>query len=230
RGRRRTGRYKGTRPGRHSRPRDRRGGGSRAASRRYQPAARPGPVQHSGSFHVVHARVRVPRHRPGRRRRSCDLPPAARAQPRSPRARGRVPRLPPSRPACGARGRVRKARLQRRVRPVHPPWTGLDQACRHAGRGVRSEERTMLSTFTNVAAATGMNALMIAAAIFALILTVLWILVPFAVFGIKSLLRQLIAEQRRTNDLLATPPVAPAATTVRTDVPGEPVYVRRAVP
>ena len=67
-------------------------------------------------------------------------------------------------------------------------------------------------------------------AIFALILTVLWILVPFAVFGIKSLLRQLIAEQRRTNDLLTTPPVAPAATTVRTDVPGEPVYVRRAVP
>lgn len=53
---------------------------------------------------------------------------------------------------------------------------------------------------------------------------------PFAVFGIKSLLRQLIAEQRRTNDLLTTPPVAPAATTVRTDVPGEPVYVRRAVP
>ncbi|RRN78332.1 MULTISPECIES: hypothetical protein [Pseudoxanthomonas] len=88
----------------------------------------------------------------------------------------------------------------------------------------------MLSTFTNDAAATGMNALMIAAAIFALILTVLWILVPFAVFGIKSLLRQLIAEQRRTNDLLTTPPVAPAATTVRTDVPGEPVYVRRAVP
>jgi len=78
----------------------------------------------------------------------------------------------------------------------------------------------MLSTFTNDAAATGMNALMIAAAIFALILTVLWILVPFAVFGIKSLLRQLIAEQRRTNDLLTTPPVAPAATTVRTDVPG----------
>lgn len=90
----------------------------------------------------------------------------------------------------------------------------------------------MLSTITQDAAATGMDALMIAAAIFALILTILWILVPFAVFGIKPLLRQLIAEQRRTNDLLTTPPVAvvPAATTVRTDVPGDPVYVRRDLP
>ena len=67
---------------------------------------------------------------------------------------------------------------------------------------------------------------------FGLILSILWILVPFAVFGIKPLLRQLIAEQRRTNDLLTTPPVAavPAATTVRTDVPGDPVYVRRDLP
>ncbi|KAF1701691.1 hypothetical protein [Pseudoxanthomonas suwonensis] len=91
----------------------------------------------------------------------------------------------------------------------------------------------MLLTITNDAAATGMNVLMIAAGIFALILTVLWILVPFAVFGIKPLLRQLIAEQRRTNDLLTTPPVAaaaPAATTVRTDVQGDPVYVRRSLP
>lgn len=79
----------------------------------------------------------------------------------------------------------------------------------------------------------GYDLLVLAGAVFALILTVLWILVPFAVFGIKPLLRQLIAEQRRTNDLLTTPPVAaaaPAATTVRTDVQGDPVYVRRSLP
>jgi len=37
---------------------------------------------------------------------------------------------------------------------------------------------------------------------FGLILSVLWILVPFAVFGVKSLLHSLIAEQRRTNQML----------------------------
>ncbi len=88
----------------------------------------------------------------------------------------------------------------------------------------------MLLAISSNAAYTGMNVLMIVAGIFALILTVLWILVPFAVFGIKPLLRQLIAEQRRTNDLLTTPPVttAPVSSTVADPVPpGEPVYVRR---
>lgn len=87
----------------------------------------------------------------------------------------------------------------------------------------------MLLTLTNDAAATGMNVLMIAAGVFALILTVLWILVPFAVFGIKPLLRQLLAEQRRTNDLLTTPPVATGhvAHTVDPVPPGDPVYVHR---
>jgi Na+-transporting methylmalonyl-CoA/oxaloacetate decarboxylase gamma subunit len=37
-----------------------------------------------------------------------------------------------------------------------------------------------------------------------LVLSVLWILVPFAVFGIKGLLRRQIEEQRRSNELLAT--------------------------
>ena len=37
-----------------------------------------------------------------------------------------------------------------------------------------------------------------------LVLSILWILVPFAVFGIKGLLRRQIEEQRRTNELLAT--------------------------
>ena len=36
-----------------------------------------------------------------------------------------------------------------------------------------------------------------------LVLTLIWIFVPFAIFGIKTLLRESIAEQRKTNELLA---------------------------
>ena len=38
--------------------------------------------------------------------------------------------------------------------------------------------------------------------LFAAVLYILWILMPFAVFGTKDLLRQLIREQKRTNELL----------------------------
>ena len=38
--------------------------------------------------------------------------------------------------------------------------------------------------------------------LFAAVLYILWVLMPFAVFGTKDLLRQLIREQRRTNELL----------------------------
>lgn len=47
------------------------------------------------------------------------------------------------------------------------------------------------------------------------LLGLLWIFVPFAIFGIKDLLRQLVAEQRRTNEILSRvhgdriPPPAP---------------------
>ncbi|WP_282257492.1 hypothetical protein [Stenotrophomonas sp. PS02301] len=47
------------------------------------------------------------------------------------------------------------------------------------------------------------------------LLGLLWIFVPFAIFGIKGLLRQLVAEQRRTNEILSRvhgdriPPPAP---------------------
>ena len=34
-------------------------------------------------------------------------------------------------------------------------------------------------------------------------MAVLWVLLPFAMFGIKPLLSTLIAEQRKTNELLA---------------------------
>jgi hypothetical protein len=37
----------------------------------------------------------------------------------------------------------------------------------------------------------------------ALLLLVLWIVLPFAVFGAKPLLRELLREQKRTNELLA---------------------------
>lgn len=39
--------------------------------------------------------------------------------------------------------------------------------------------------------------------LFGLVLIVVWIILPFAIFGTKPLLRELIQEQRRTNDLLA---------------------------
>jgi len=49
-----------------------------------------------------------------------------------------------------------------------------------------------------------------------LILAIVWIVLPFAVFGIKPLLRKVLEEQRRTNALLAeaaaartTPPTRP---------------------
>ena len=42
----------------------------------------------------------------------------------------------------------------------------------------------------------------LAIACLAIVVGVLWIFVPFAVFGIKPLLQQLIAQQRRTNQLL----------------------------
>ena len=38
--------------------------------------------------------------------------------------------------------------------------------------------------------------------IFLFVLAVLWFLLPFAVFGVKKLLTELIAEQRKTNALL----------------------------
>lgn len=45
--------------------------------------------------------------------------------------------------------------------------------------------------------------------VLALILVVCWIILPFAIIGTKPLLRQLLAEQRKTNDLLALRRTAP---------------------
>lgn len=55
-------------------------------------------------------------------------------------------------------------------------------------------------------------------ALLLLVLAIAWIILPFALLGTKPLLRQLIAESRRTNELLAelsrprqSPPPVPAA-------------------
>ena len=54
-----------------------------------------------------------------------------------------------------------------------------------------------------LAVASGAAAIGVVGFLFLLLLGILWILVPFAVFGIKPLLRQLLEEQRRTNQLLS---------------------------
>ena len=46
-------------------------------------------------------------------------------------------------------------------------------------------------------------ALGIILSILAVVIAVLWILMPFAVFGIKDLAKSIIAEQKRTNEILA---------------------------
>jgi ABC-type Na+ efflux pump permease subunit len=40
--------------------------------------------------------------------------------------------------------------------------------------------------------------------VFLFIVAVLWFLIPFAIFGIKGLLKEMIAEQRLTNEMLQT--------------------------
>ena len=73
--------------------------------------------------------------------------------------------------------------------------------------------------------ASGLAALGTIAMLFSVILAILWILVPFAIFGIKPLLRDLIREQQKTYAALATvsqqihtasllvaPPVSPPTT------------------
>lgn len=56
-------------------------------------------------------------------------------------------------------------------------------------------------------------------ALFAAVMGLVWLVVPFVIFGIKDLLRQLLAEQRRTNDILthgarAPMPESPAPTAI----------------
>lgn len=39
--------------------------------------------------------------------------------------------------------------------------------------------------------------------LFGIVLVIVWIILPFAIIGTKPLLKQLIQEQQRTNELLA---------------------------
>lgn len=53
------------------------------------------------------------------------------------------------------------------------------------------------------ASAGGFGALVIIVGfVFGVVLLVVWIVLPFAVLGIKHLLRELVREQQRTNQLL----------------------------
>ena len=56
----------------------------------------------------------------------------------------------------------------------------------------------------NAGMGDGLAALGLVWMLFALVLAILWILVPFAIFGIKPLLRDLIREQKATQALLTT--------------------------
>ena len=51
-------------------------------------------------------------------------------------------------------------------------------------------------------AASGLAAFGVFGMIFMFFLRILWILVPFAIFGIKPILRDLLKEQKRSNELL----------------------------
>lgn len=47
--------------------------------------------------------------------------------------------------------------------------------------------------------------LYVAGVLFGIIVLVCWIVLPFALIGTKGLLRELVRETRRTNELLARP-------------------------
>ena len=51
-------------------------------------------------------------------------------------------------------------------------------------------------------AASGLAAFGLIGTLFLFILAILWLLVPFAIFGIKPLLKELVSEQRKTQALL----------------------------
>ena len=51
--------------------------------------------------------------------------------------------------------------------------------------------------------------LVIILSLLGIVIAILWVLMPFAVFGLKDLAKSLIAEQQRTNTLLAKLAAAP---------------------
>jgi threonine/homoserine/homoserine lactone efflux protein len=70
-------------------------------------------------------------------------------------------------------------------------------------------------------AGTGMVGTVLVLVVVGIVLTICWIILPFAVIGTKPLLRQLLAEQRRTNELLqAVAERSQQVPTLRADAPG----------
>jgi hypothetical protein len=55
----------------------------------------------------------------------------------------------------------------------------------------------------------GFGILYLIGVIFVIVLAICWIILPFALIGLKPLLRELIKEQKRTNELLGSPPETP---------------------
>jgi len=48
-----------------------------------------------------------------------------------------------------------------------------------------------------------MESIVLVAALLGTVLVICWVLLPFALFGLKPLMRELIQEQQRTNEHLA---------------------------
>ncbi len=69
--------------------------------------------------------------------------------------------------------------------------------------------------------------LMLGAGILILILALLWIALPFALFGTKPLLRQILAEAKRTNDLLESRLLVLRSPTPAEEAKLPPIFARR---
>lgn len=57
-----------------------------------------------------------------------------------------------------------------------------------------------------------MSGLIVALWLFGIVIAILWILLPFAIFGMKDLIRELIVETRKTNQLLEQRQIQPPST------------------
>jgi hypothetical protein len=69
--------------------------------------------------------------------------------------------------------------------------------------------------------------LMLGAGVLILILALLWIALPFALFGTKPLLRQILAEAKRTNELLESRLLVLRSPTPVEETKLPPIFARR---
>ena len=105
------------------------------------------------------------------------------------RANGLLGEIPPADTSFQrvfVRERSQLSPFDRRAAPsLYTPWHHS-----HWGMHVEADAASGLAAFGSIFF------------IFGLLLAVLWILVPFAIFGIKGRLDRLISEQKRANDLM----------------------------